>query len=295
MNQNKWILMGIFLIFVPIIQAATIHGTLYDLNLDPVKDALVIINTVPQQQYLSKDGTYSFEVSKGTYTLVAKNQNLLSKDQVKIDKEGKFVYDVFMLDSFSEEDQIFADAGSLNVSEEKKGFAKYPLWTWLLAIGMILILIGRAVLIKKKFERKNGSQEIKVTMKKEAEKKSDVYEKKEVEEKKVGEVRGKVGTEERKEGQVEEKLENNEDNIDENKVGETLGDDNFEEEDEEPDYLNNTLDIIKKNEGRITQKKLRKEMMHLSEGKVSLILTELEHKGLIEKVKRGRGNVILLK
>ena len=36
-------------------------------------------------------------------------------------------------------------------------------------------------------------------------------------------------------------------------------------------------------------------MMDLSESKISLILTELEHKGKIEKVKRGRGNVILLK
>ena len=35
--------------------------------------------------------------------------------------------------------------------------------------------------------------------------------------------------------------------------------------------------------------------MELSESKVSLILTELEHTGIIEKVKRGRGNVILLK
>ena len=36
-------------------------------------------------------------------------------------------------------------------------------------------------------------------------------------------------------------------------------------------------------------------MLDISESKVSLILTELEHKGKIERVKKGRGNVILLK
>ena len=64
---------------------------------------------------------------------------------------------------------------------------------------------------------------------------------------------------------------------------------------QEPDSADKALEIIKKHDGRISQKKLRKEMLYLSEAKVSLILTELEHKGLIEKVKKGRGNVILLK
>ena len=63
----------------------------------------------------------------------------------------------------------------------------------------------------------------------------------------------------------------------------------------EPGYLDNALKIIQKHDGRITQKELRKEMLYLSEAKISLIITELEHKGKVEKVKKGRGNVILLK
>ncbi len=63
----------------------------------------------------------------------------------------------------------------------------------------------------------------------------------------------------------------------------------------EPGYLEEVLQVIKKHDGRITQKQLRNEMLHLSEAKISLILTELEHKQQIEKVKKGRGNVILLK
>jgi uncharacterized membrane protein len=54
------------------------------------------------------------------------------------------------------------------------------------------------------------------------------------------------------------------------------------------------IDIIKKHGGRTTQKELRKEMS-LSEAKVSLMITELESKGRIEKIKKGRGNILILK
>lgn len=63
----------------------------------------------------------------------------------------------------------------------------------------------------------------------------------------------------------------------------------------EPGYLDETIAIIKRYGGRIYQKELRKEMLHLSESKISLILTELEHKSKIEKIKKGRGNAIILK
>ena len=43
----------------------------------------------------------------------------------------------------------------------------------------------------------------------------------------------------------------------------------------EPTYIEKALTIIKQHDGRITQKELRKEMLYLSEAKVSLIITEL--------------------
>lgn len=52
--------------------------------------------------------------------------------------------------------------------------------------------------------------------------------------------------------------------------------------------------ILKKEGGRITQKEIRKEIP-LSEAKISLMIAELEHKGIIEKIKKGRGNIIILK
>ncbi len=53
------------------------------------------------------------------------------------------------------------------------------------------------------------------------------------------------------------------------------------------------LDFIKQ-EGRTTQKEIRMKFPS-SEAKISLIISELEHKGIIKKIKKGRGNIIILK
>tara|TARA_Y100000310_G_C20657214_1_gene802611 strand:+ start:747 stop:1427 length:681 start_codon:yes stop_codon:yes gene_type:complete len=58
--------------------------------------------------------------------------------------------------------------------------------------------------------------------------------------------------------------------------------------------LEKVLRIIKENQGRITQKDVRKQMVPLSEAKVSLLITELEDKGVVKRIKKGRGNVIIL-
>jgi LPXTG-motif cell wall-anchored protein len=61
-----------------------------------------------------------------------------------------------------------------------------------------------------------------------------------------------------------------------------------------PDDLRDVLNIIRGQGGRITQKDLRSKLKY-SEGKVSLMLADLERRDLIEKFKRGRGNVVIIK
>lgn len=61
-----------------------------------------------------------------------------------------------------------------------------------------------------------------------------------------------------------------------------------------PADLQEIMDIIRGHGGRITQKDLRNRLKY-SEGKVSLMLADLERRDLIEKFKRGRGNVVILK
>ncbi len=60
-----------------------------------------------------------------------------------------------------------------------------------------------------------------------------------------------------------------------------------------PPDLAGVLEIIKASGGRITQKDLRKNLK-CSEAKVSLMLADLESRGLIKKIKKGRGNIIIL-
>lgn len=57
-------------------------------------------------------------------------------------------------------------------------------------------------------------------------------------------------------------------------------------------HLDNAYSIINE-EKRINQKELRKRLS-LSETKVSLIITQLESEGKVKKIKKGRGNVIIL-
>ena len=60
------------------------------------------------------------------------------------------------------------------------------------------------------------------------------------------------------------------------------------------DELDQIIKIIKQEGGRATQKDIRKQIP-LSEAKISLMIAELEHKGVIDKIKKGRGNIIILK
>lgn len=61
-----------------------------------------------------------------------------------------------------------------------------------------------------------------------------------------------------------------------------------------PADLQEIMDIIRGQGGRITQKDLRSKLRY-SEGKVSLMLADLERRELIEKFKRGRGNVVIIR
>ncbi|MDD2339998.1 MAG: MarR family transcriptional regulator [Methanosarcina sp.] len=58
-----------------------------------------------------------------------------------------------------------------------------------------------------------------------------------------------------------------------------------------PDDLKELLELIRASGNRITQRELRKKSPY-SESKVSLMLSDLEERGLIEKFKKGRGNII---
>ncbi len=229
----------ILLVFSTLVSAATLQGTVYNEKLEVEKDVLIEIDTVPGQKYLSQDGSYNFELSVGSYNLVAQKGFYVISEEVEVVSEGVFVFDLFLLPGFADEDELWQDTNEeLFVEEEDSGYSNWRYW---LAGLIVLILLFRFFRVRRRW---GGLR--KFRKKKKVEAKKSIAEHK-------------------------------------------------EELEKEPGYLEQVLLIIEKNDGRITQRKLRHEMLHLSEAKVSLILTELEHKGKIEKVKKGRGNVILLK
>lgn len=228
------------LLILPLVSAATLKGSIYDENLDLAKDVLVEINTIPQQKYLAKVGSYSFDLSPGKYTLTAKNDQYLITEQVEItSSSGEYVLDLFLLPDFVEEDELWQEIQQELPLETEE--TPIPLWSWIIAGIIFVILLGRIIYARKKYGslwafRKRIKQESIKTLE-----------------------------------QHKEELA------------------------KEPGYVDQALEIIKKHDGRINQKELRKEMMYLSEAKISLIVTELEHKGKVEKIKKGRGNVLILK
>ncbi len=53
------------------------------------------------------------------------------------------------------------------------------------------------------------------------------------------------------------------------------------------------LELLKKQGGRLTQKEIRKSFP-ASEAKISLIITDLESRKLVKRIKKGRGNIVVL-
>jgi uncharacterized membrane protein len=60
------------------------------------------------------------------------------------------------------------------------------------------------------------------------------------------------------------------------------------------DDADEVLKFIKEQGGRVTQLDIRKKFPS-SEAKISLIITDLEEQGKVKKIKKGRGNIIILK
>lgn len=230
---KKLILMLILL--SSLASAATLHGTVYDFSLDVIEDAMVEIDTMPKQTMVAKDGTYSFEVLPGEYTIRAetkKNGEIFSnvEERVSIVKEGSFVLDLILIESLEEETQLLEEGDEIAVDIEGLEEEIHPLW-WLLVVVVLIVGIVIGFLGFKFVKARKYTKLVEAV------------------------------------DEIEEQ---------------------FDEE------LEKLVDIIKKEGGRITQKDVRKRL-GLSEAKVSLMITELEHKDVLKKIKKGRGNILILK
>lgn len=214
-------LLFLLVLAVDIVSAATLHGTIYDMDLNPTSGIIVHVNSTPQQRFLSKDGTYSFELSPADYRITADYGFYHAEENISVRNEGTFVYDLFL---FPELDEDLLDE-DVDVGDSYFEVS----WAWLPAVVIIIVLaiIFYITLRLKKPEKKAKPEE---------------------------------KSKERK---------------------------------EEKDELVKVVEFIKKSGSRATQKEIRKEFP-LSEAKISLMIAELEDKGIVRKIKKGRGNIIIL-
>lgn len=223
----KWVAyLLIILTLIPLAQAATIQGSVYDFYLEKVDNGKAVITTEPNQQIVLINSTYAFEVEAGEYDLFAyqlENGRIIAatKETLMVSKDGTYNIDLILFPYFESENIIRESEDLFQEPEIQIGLLPF----WLMFIGGLIIICGLIVLAYFRLKRL----------------KTIVYPK-------------------------EEKLDKD---------------------------LQKMLDYIKKHK-RTTQKEIRKEFF-LSEGKISLMISELEEKGLVKRIKKGRGNIIVLK
>ncbi|MBW2976095.1 hypothetical protein KY347_01465 [Candidatus Woesearchaeota archaeon] len=208
--------------------AATVYGNIYDLSLNKASGARVEVNTTPGQYFISKDGSYSFDIPNGFYTIKAEQRNdgvsASESRNITISREGNYVIDLILFPSFDEEDELSQDIGIAIPEAEEISFASLFVLIFLFFLGIAVYVI-----FKGKKEKNNKSS--------------------------------KIVSEDEEGGEK---------------------------------YLGKIIELLREEGGRTTQKEIRKHLP-FSEAKISLMLSELEHKGLIKKIKKGRGNILVLK
>ncbi len=260
--------------------AATIHGTVYEWeSFKTLDNAVVEINSTPEQNFVATNANYSFNLTPGTYLITAnyfegKTIVYTAKEEVVISDKGEYVHDLLLFPTYNEEllNHSGFEVPNLNFDETKHvdqaNSQNYVFGSVFLVFILVLLLAG--YFIKKRY------------------------------------LKPLVITNSFPDGDREPKTLQPESPID----GEENLDDTFEissklpatssvdvgdlQEDREinlPEDLKELLNLIRTNGNRITQRELRKKSPY-SESKVSLMLSDLEERGLIEKFKRGRGNII---
>ena len=91
---------------------AIISGTIYDwYTLEPKSNVIITINTTPEQKLISKNGEYMFNVSYGSYTLIAEEYEkgkkiFQSSENITINKEGKYVIDLILFPVLDENETL---------------------------------------------------------------------------------------------------------------------------------------------------------------------------------------------
>jgi uncharacterized membrane protein len=138
---------------IPAIHAATIEGTVYTIDLEPARQAIVTVDSTPMQSMVAIDGTFSFSLPEGTYALrtvfVQDGIRYHDTQEVAIIDDGSYVVDVIVFPDLEEDNntsEIFDDLDMLLLeqaqadAEEETPSASIPLS--IIIIASILLILG---------------------------------------------------------------------------------------------------------------------------------------------------------
>lgn len=236
--------------------AATLHGTIYDWStFEPLENTIVEINTTPPQTYVAIDGKYSFEVPPGNYQIIANHYQNNTIEYTASENITITRDGNFILDILLLPPLIETDKIEDPLIDE--------------------INLSEPIVIPE--EEKNHTVLIMITLFSALVLIAALLLKKYYHKRIAPEQKPKTEPTLIPVNPFEE-----EPTIEE-KMPEKL-----------PEDLQKVVDIISKNGGRMTQKDLRKHL-NLSEAKISLMVSDLEERGIIDKIKKGRGNILVHK
>jgi uncharacterized membrane protein len=306
---------------------AKVYGGVYSSEtFEPLYNVVVSVNSIPSQYMLAKSGTYIFDLAPGNYSITAKyydNNTLISSatDNITIEMVGSYRHDLLLLPIYSIElmgdstenllsnnsssGELAAkrsltranESNSVNIPEQSRIYSSTVNYFLVLFTLVLILAIGFSLFKKRKRIEKNSSEE------KNRHATGDLYRISNEPEFSIVKDKSTDPEEELEfkvplskpivtlDSKISAKEKNHEDEAE-------LVDLNAELAPKKQPILHadlqEVMDIIKDQGGRITQKDLRRKLKKYSEGKVSLMLTDLESRELIKKFKKGRGNIVIL-
>lgn len=266
---------------------ATIHGAIYEWDtFQLMENVIVEVNTTPPQSIVAKYGVYSMNLAPGEYLITAtyyENNTLIAstRETITITDDGDYIIDLILVPSYDSD--LLEDPDLLNISDSLEEDAEAIEGesddrTLIYIAGLVILIIAVTGLYL--FSGKNRKEEVDEG----------------VQTASVVEHRSETSSTEVAEISEGPEVTEGPEAIDESGTDEepeATEDDEVKGEVSLPSDLQEVLDIIRSGGGRITQKDLRSKLSY-SEAKVSLIVSDLENRGLVEKFKKGRGNIIII-
>ncbi len=242
--------------------SATISGNVYDaMNLEILPSAVIDINSSPAQQIVAREGNYSVNLPLGDYSIHAfyyvGDLKLVADENISIAEEGDFVLDLILFPQVNGQIDENIPVGSGGTTSE------VPQETPLKFFGFDMFQLSIIVLLLALV-----SAAAILVSKKQKENAHFIGQEKPPNLPAKEEISLPATQFPASLPVVEEKLDK---------------------------YALEVLDVLKRSGNRLTQKELCEKVSSVGEAKISLIVSELEALGKVKKIKKGRGNIIILK